>query len=321
MIIIENLTKKFKKVFAVDDVSLTIKDGEIFGLLGPNGAGKSTLIHLISTIIKPDSGTAIINGYDLIKQAFEVRKMLAVSFQDSKLDWQLNLVETLQWHGKIWHIPQDTLNQRIKDLVESLKLKDSVKKKNWKLSGGTRKKVEVCKTIIARPKIAIFDEPTAFLDPMMKKIIWDYIKELKEEGSTVILATNLMREADILSDRVAIMDKGKIIVVNSPEDLKDSIPGGDIITIILDQNKSNFNQEKIKTDLFNIDNISDVSFNQYIEDPQQIEIKILCNNTKKIAPKILGYFQKNRLTINNYTLTSPTLDDVFFYYTKSYLNP
>jgi ABC-2 type transport system ATP-binding protein len=204
--------------------------------------------------------------------------------------------------------------------VESLKLKDSIKKKNWKLSGGTRKKVEVCKTILARPKIAIFDEPTAFLDPMMKKIIWDYIKELKEDGSTVILATNLMHEADTLSERVAIMDKGKVIVVDTPDGLKQSIPGGDVITITLDQNMNDINKDEIKSNLLNNHSISEIIFKK-CGDPELIKIIILLNNAEKNAPEILGYFQKNRLIINNYSLTNPTLDDVFFYYTRSYLKP
>jgi len=280
MIEIKNLTKRFKDIVAVNDISLDINDGEIFGLLGPNGAGKSTLIHLLSTIIKPDSGTAIIDGYDIIKEPFEVRKRVCVSFQDPKLDWQLNLVETLKWHGKLWRVPKFELNKRIEDMVKSLNLKDVVNKKNWKLSGGTRKKVEVAKVLVVKPKIAIFDEPTAFLDPMMKKIIWDFIKELKENGSTIIIATNLMKEADELSDRVAIMDKGKIITVNSPSKLKSSIQGGEIIIInILSSNKIDVNQSRIISELYKMDDIIKVDI-ENINNSNEYMVRIFLNNAK-----------------------------------------
>ncbi|MBD3227712.1 MAG: ATP-binding cassette domain-containing protein [Candidatus Lokiarchaeota archaeon] len=318
MIEIKNLTKQFKDIKAVDNVSLKIEEGEIFGLLGPNGAGKSTLIHLLSTVIKPDSGTALINGYDLIKNPFKVRKSMSISFQDPKLDWQLNLTETLNWHGRVWRVPATELNIRINEIVKVLKLQDLTKKKNWKLSGGTRKKVEVARTLIVRPKIAVFDEPTAFLDPNMKEIIWNYIRELRKEGSTIILATNLMHEADILSDRVAIMDKGKIITIDTPEALKASIPGGDVIYINVNNKSGIIELDPIINELKKEDTIKDVLINE-LKSPNEIEIKILLNNAKKMTSTILKLFQENGVIIKNFEMTNPNLDDVFFYYTKSTL--
>lgn len=318
MIEIKNLTKRFKDLIAVDNASFTIEEGEIFGLLGPNGAGKSTLIHLLSTIIKPDSGTALINGHDIIKNPYKVRKSMSISFQDPKLDWQLNMIETLHWHGRIWRIPLSELDKRIDKIIRDLKLQDSVKKKNWKLSGGTRKKVEVARTLVVRPKIAVFDEPTAFLDPNMKEIIWNYIRELREDGRTIILATNLMHEADILSDRVAIMDKGKVITVDTPEALKESIPGGDIIYITLNTDLSNIDLDSIKNELKEKKSITEI-FVKQLKSHNEVEMKILLNNAKKMTSTILKLFQKNGIIIKNFEMTNPTLDDVFFYYTKSTL--
>ena len=320
MIEINGLTKKFKKIIAVDNVSLSINDGEIFGLLGPNGAGKSTLINLLATIIKPDSGSAKVGGFSIIDQPYNVRKLISVSFQDPKLDWQLNLVETLRFHGKVYKIPKVELNKRINELIKSLKLEDYRKIKNWKLSGGTRKKIEVCKVLVAKPKIAIFDEPTAFLDPVMKKIIWDYIKELNDEnGSTIILATNLMHEADVLSDRVAIMNEGKIIKIDSPENLKNSIPAGNIIMINFEKNTCKLELKEVKSQLLNLPYISEIYFKENSENTNEIEMKILVRNIKKVTPEILQFFQSNKIIIKNLETTNPSLDDVFFYYTKSLL--
>ncbi|MHA1268376.1 MAG: ATP-binding cassette domain-containing protein [Candidatus Helarchaeota archaeon] len=319
MIEIIGLSKRFKDIIAVNNVNLTINDGEIFGLLGPNGAGKSTLIHLLATIIKPTSGTAKVDGYDIIKDGYQVRKLIGVSFQDAKLDWQLSIIETLRWHGNIWRIEKNELNERIDEYIKTLNLKEYKTKKNWKLSGGTRKKVEVIKTLIARPKIAIFDEPTAFLDPMMKKIIWNYIKEMRDQGSTIILATNLMQEADILSDRVAIMDRGNVIVIDSPMNLKCSIPGGDILLINVDKNNISIENDRIKADLEAVSEIVEVNIKSSIVNNNEIEIKILLNQAKKIASEILNYFQSKNLIIRNFEMKNPTLDDIFFYYTKSSL--
>ncbi len=322
MIEIIGLTKRFKNITAVDNINLNIFDGEIFGLLGPNGAGKSTLIHLLSTIMKPDSGTIRINGIDILKNPYQVRKLISVSFQDPRLDWQLNPIETLKWHGKIWKIPKNELQSRIDELIKLLKLEEYKNIKNWKLSGGTRKKIEVCKVLIVRPEIAVFDEPTAFLDPVMKQIIWDNIKRLKEEnGSTVILATNLMHEADILSDRVAIMDKGKIMEVGTPESLKNTVPSANFIIISYESTSTELSIEKIVANLEEFPSIHKVIVENTAEEFNEVVLKIMSNSVKKVSSDILKFFQENRIIIKNFEITTPTLDDVFFHFTKSYLNP
>ena len=199
MIELKNLTKKFKETVAVNNISLTIKDNEIFGLLGPNGAGKTTLLLILVTVLRPTSGTALINGFDVLTHPNEVRKQVGICFQDVKLDWALSYRDILNWHGKVCGLSKDIREKRIAELTKRLRLKEAGKKSVWKLSGGMRKKIEVSKILLQRPKVAIFDEPTSNLDPEMKNIIWRYIKAMRDEhGSTVLLATNQMEEADEL---------------------------------------------------------------------------------------------------------------------------
>lgn len=307
MIEIQNLTKKFKEQLAVDNINLTIKDKEIFGILGPNGAGKTTLLLIFITVLKPTSGTAIVNGFDVINNPTEVRKQIGICFQDIKLDWSLNYKEILHWHGKICGLSKEIRDKRIAELTKNLRLEEAGKKSVWKLSGGMRKKVEVSKVLLQRPKIAIFDEPTSNLDPEMKNKIWDYIKAMRDENhSTVILATNQMEEADELckNDRIAILNCGKLITVDSPKQLKNSIPGGDVIEV-----NTQKSAESIKQELLGVENVFDVQINDNTT-------KIYLNNSEEIAPCILKLFIDNKFTINNFKMSEPSLEEVFFKYTK-----
>ncbi|MHA1144306.1 MAG: ABC transporter ATP-binding protein, partial [Candidatus Helarchaeota archaeon] len=226
-----HLTRKFKDLIAVNDLSFSIKSGEILGLLGANGAGKSTTILMLCTVLKPTSGTAIIDGFDIVKQPDQVRKRIGICFQDPKLDWSLNCKEILNWHGKICGVDKKTRKERIDHLIDKLQLKEHASKPAWQLSGGTKKKIELCKVVLQRPKVAFFDEPTISLDPEMKNIVWDFIRQLKQEGSTIILATNRMTEADALSDRIAVLNRGKLVTLDTSANLKDSILGGDHVLI------------------------------------------------------------------------------------------
>jgi len=307
LIELKNLTKKYKETLAVNNISLTIKDGEIFGLLGPNGAGKTTILLILVTVLRPTSGTAIVNGFDVLKDPAEVRKQIGICFQDVKLDWSLNYREILNWHGKICGLSKEVREKRINELIKSLRLGDAGKKSVWKLSGGMRKKVEVSKILMQRPNIAIFDEPTSNLDPEMKNMIWDYIKEMRDEHkSTVILATNQMEEADHLckNDRIAIINSGKLVTVDSPKKLKDSIPGGHIIEI-----ETKGSPESIKQKILELEHVFDVQF-------RENTTHIYLNKSEEIAPLILKIFIDNDFTVNKFKMSKPTLEEVFFKYTK-----
>jgi ABC-2 type transport system ATP-binding protein len=306
MIEIEHLTKRFKNTVAVDDLSLDIFENEIFGVLGPNGAGKTTLIYILSTIYRPTTGTARVATYDVVEQSAKVREQIGVSFQEAKLDWSLNYNEILNWHAKVCGLSKEERKTRLNFLVNELQMDDAKGKPAYKLSGGQKKKIEIAKILLQRPKIAFIDEPTAFLDPYIKKRIWDFILELRSEGSTIILATNLMQEAELLckDDRIGIMNVGKIIKIGSPTELKDAIPGGDIIQIQV----SNFNLQ-IEEKLREIPNIIDVKLNDD-------SVFIYLNKAEDVASRILQILHQSGVKVDKFQMSEPTLDDVFFKYTR-----
>ncbi len=306
---IERLTKRFKDTVAVDNLNFDIYENEIFGLLGPNGAGKTTLVYLLATIYRPTSGTARIASYDIIEQPSKVREQIGVSFQEAKLDWSLNYNEILNWHAKVCGLSKADRKSRIEYFVKELQMEDAKGRPAYKLSGGQKKKIEIAKALIQRPKIAFIDEPTAFLDPHIKKKIWDFILELREEGSTIILATNLMREAEVLckNDRIGIMNQGKLIKIGTPTELKDAIPGGDIIQV----HTTNFNTT-IEEKLRELPNVIDIKLDEN-------KILIYLNKAEDVASKILQIFLQNGATADKFQMSEPTLDDVFFRYTQKSL--
>src|SRR5687767_6676220 len=221
LIIIKNLTKKFDKLIAVDHVSLDIHEGEVFGLLGPNGAGKTTIVHMLATLLKPTSGMAEINGYNIVKDPSKVRKNIGIVFQAPSSDDMLTGFENLKIHSYLYGVPSELRLDRIKELLKLVGLyerKDDIVKK---YSGGMRRRLEIARGLIHKPKVMFLDEPTLGLDPNSRKSMWDYILKLvKEEKITIILTTHYMEEADTLCDRIGFINKGKIIAIDTPQQLK-----------------------------------------------------------------------------------------------------
>ncbi len=235
MIELKELTKSFGNTRAVDSVSLDIKKGEIFGLLGPNGAGKSTTIKMLVTILKGDSGSASINGYDVIKDQTLVRESVGIIFQDPSLDERLTAEENLYFHSRLYHVPSGEIKKRIDSSLELVGLSEKRKDLVLTFSGGMKRRLEIARGIIHTPKVLFLDEPTIGLDPQTRKHIWKYLEELRQkEDLTILLTTHYMEEAEICG-RVAIMDHGKIIALDSPENLKKSIRD-DLIYITTDNN-------------------------------------------------------------------------------------
>src|ERR687890_362544 len=221
LISIRNLVKRYENLIAVDGLNLDIHENEIFGLLGSNGAGKTTIIHMLATLLKPTSGTAQINGYDIIKNSSKVRKNIGIVFQAPSSDDMLTGFENLKIHSYLYGVPSESRINRINELLKLVGLyerKDDIVKK---YSGGMRRRLEIARGLIHMPKVIFLDEPTLGLDPNSRKSMWSYIQKLvEEEKITIILTTHYMEEADILCDRIGFINKGKIIAIDTPEQLK-----------------------------------------------------------------------------------------------------
>lgn len=218
---VENLTKKFGELTAVDDISFRVKKGEIFAFLGPNGAGKSTTIKILTTLLKPTSGQIQLNGADPQKDQDQVRRSFGIVFQDPSLDDELTTYENMKFHGVLYKVPGKLLEERIEELLKFVELwerKDSLVKT---FSGGMKRRLEIARGLLHHPKIFFLDEPTLGLDPQTRNHIWEYIKNLnKKENITVFFTTHYMEEAEQVAGAVAIIDHGKIISQGTPDSLK-----------------------------------------------------------------------------------------------------
>ncbi len=294
-IIIDNLVKKYDKVVAVNGISLRIKKGEIFGLLGPNGAGKTTTLMMLSTLIAPTKGTALVNGFDISKEPGRVRECIGMVFQDPSSDELLTGYENLKLHALMYDVPMkkiDTLISKVLKLVDLEKRKnDQVKK----YSGGMRRRMEIARGLIHEPGILFLDEPTLGLDPQTREHIWNYIKILaKKLCMTIILTTHYMEEAEILCDRIAIIDHGKIVALDTPAKLKEAI-GTDIVTV----------QGKIDKA-----SVKKLPFVKKLEEKNGTYEISLENAAKNLQKLLLAIGEVTHVEVH-----SPNLNDVFLHYT------
>jgi len=302
---ISNLTKKFGTLAAVDHLDLEIEEGEILGLLGPNGAGKTTTILMIATVIRPTEGTALVGEYDIRKHPNNVRGLLGIAFQEPKMLWVSTPWDIVNWHAKVCELPTDERRRRVKEVMDALDMWDYRRKNVHALSGGMRKRVEIAKVLVQRPKIAIVDEPTSQIDIVGKHKIWNMLLELRDEGSTIILATNELYEADILSDRVGIMHRGKLLVCDTPKKLKDSILGGDIIDVQFEKDAP----LKVVEELKGFKEVVDVM------QVKPTNLRLYLNKVEEVVPKIMNMFVKKDVSITSIRMSEPSLDDVFAHYT------
>jgi len=231
LIRIRNLIKRYERLTAVDDLTLDIHENEIFGLLGSNGAGKTTTIHMLATLLKPTSGTAAVNGFDIVSQPARVRESIGIVFQAPSSDDMLTGHENLHIHSLLYSLPRSSRNQRIDEVLELVGLSDRKNDRVKTYSGGMRRRLEIARGLLHKPKVMFLDEPTLGLDPASRQTMWKYVKRLvDEEKITVILTTHYMEEADMLCDRIGVIDKGKIVALDTPANLKAGF-GGDIIRI------------------------------------------------------------------------------------------
>jgi len=292
----ENLTKRYNGTNVVDNLTLRVEEGEIFGLLGPNGAGKTTTLLMLTTLRPPTSGTAKVNSFDVVRQPDQVRKSIGIVFQDPSSDDILSGYENLKLHGMIYDMPDELREKRIEEVLALVDLTERRNDLVKKYSGGMRRRLELARGLMHHPKILFLDEPTLGLDPQSREHIWEYIEKLaKEERVTIVITTHYMDEADRLCDRLAIIDSGDVVVLGSPKRLKKDL-GGDIVRL----KRKNLSIKALK----HLDYVKKVS-------KCDGEVCLTVKDANKHLQEILEAVGK----VESVEIRSPTLNDVFLHYT------
>ena len=303
---VNSLTKKFGSSKAVDNISFTVEEGEIFGFLGPNGAGKSTTMMILTTLLKPTSGEALVGGYNVVSEAKKVREKIGFVQQEISVDEFLTGRENLYLHARINQIPRNLIKSRIDDVLELVELGEKQDDATLTYSGGMRKRLDIANGLLSRPAVLFLDEPTVGLDIQTRRKIWGYIRKIcKDFGMTIFISTHYMEEADGLCDRIGIIDFGKIQVIDKPKSMK-SVIGNEIISFNLVDGKAN--QDTL------IDQISKIEFVKEVKNKQNL-ITVFSTKSNEVIPKIFQASTNLEMRINSLTLKQPTLDDVFISYT------
>ena len=297
-----NLTKKYKTLTAVDNLNLKVEKGRIFGLLGPNGAGKSTILSMLCTIINPTSGSAIVNGYDIIKESAKVRQSIGIVFQSISVDDRLTARENLRFHAMLYDVPSETMDERTQEVLRLVELEDRADSIVRTFSGGMIRRLEMARGLLHNPEILFLDEPTIGLDPQTREHIWDYIKTLaQKEKLTIVMTTHYMDEADLLCNDIAIIDHGVVKVRDSPEHLKSFLAGDNILI------KTNL-PDKLATGLSGQDFILQMQVTRN-------SLNLNVRHGSKNAPRIISIAKDMHIAVDSIDIEEPTLHDVFLHHT------
>jgi len=300
-IIVENLVKIYPRVKAVDGISFTIPEREIFGLLGPNGAGKTTTMRILLTLIKPTSGNVSVFGINALTYPDKVREMAGYVPQDVSVDGEITGYENILIYAKLYGMPSDQRKQRIKEVLEYLDLQDRANTMVNTFSGGMMRRLELAQALVNRPRMLFLDEPSIGLDPNARNAIWELVKKLRDEfGTTILLTTHDMVEADALCDRIGIMDRGKLAVIGKPSQLKSAV-GGDILSI----NSQAPNLPAV---------VKELGYSTIAESSSGT-VELLVANGEVVIPRLVEDLRAKGVEIASVSLKKPTLDDVFLKYT------
>ena len=301
---VENLTKRFGDFIAVDTLNFSVAHGEVFGLLGPNGAGKSTLIRMLTTLVPPTSGTARVNGFDVIRAANDVRQSIGVIPQAMTSDLELSAVENMSIFAKLYGIPREKRLRKIKQLLKEVDLEKWADKPLKMFSSGMRRRLEIARGLVHEPKLFFLDEPTTGLDPVSRVAVWEMLMRLKrEQDLTILVTTHYMDEADKLCDRIAIVDHGKLVALDSPLKLKASIPGKNILEVSFSDVPQHW-METLKT----LPEVAEVKADANV-------FRISSNNGPRTTIELLAAARNANVTVTSLSVQSTTLDDVFVHYT------
>ena len=303
---VDLLSKRFQKFKALDNISFQIEEGEIFGFLGPNGAGKSTTMMILTTLLKPTSGNASVQGFDVVTQAKKVRENIGFVQQEIGVDEYLTGRENLIFQSRISQMPKEQVQSRIDEVISLVELEEKQNEAAITYSGGMRKRLDIACGLLHRPKVLFLDEPTVGLDIQTRRKIWEYIRKIhKEFDMTLFVSTHYMEEADKLCDRVGIIDYGKIQVIDTPEIMKNAM-GSDMISFSLIDGIAK--QDEL------INRIQQIEFvNQVTR--KQGEVTIKSSQCSEVIPKIFQTTSEMNIEIDSLSLNKPTLDDVFISYT------
>lgn len=299
---VKDLEYRYKDFKAVEGVSFFVREGEIFSFLGPNGAGKSTVINILTTLLPVQKGTVTIAGYDLAKEPQEVRRSIGIVFQDETLDRDLTVWETLELHGRIYSMPKGERKERIEEIIKLVELEEKRNVRTRFLSGGMKRRLEIGRGLMTRPRVLFLDEPTIGLDTQTRRRLWDYIKKVNESGTTIFLTTHYMDEADQVSDWIDILDHGKIIVSGEPTRLKDNL-GNDMIYLDTSDNAATENLLK------------GLKAVRSIKSTTQGLVATINTDGTHCLPIIMNRLREKGIDIVSVNLKKPTLDDVFVHYT------
>jgi ABC-2 type transport system ATP-binding protein len=296
------LTKRYGKILALDQLNLKIEPGEVFGLLGPNGAGKTTAISMLCTVNSPTSGTALVNGYDIRKQAGKVRRSIGIVFQDPSIDDRLTGRENMMLHATLYDIRSPAAKKRIGQLLELVGLADRADSPMKTYSGGMRRRLELARGLLHSPRVLFLDEPTLGLDPQTRQHLWSHIEELARRSNiTVILTTHYMEEAERLCSRVGIIDIGRIKVVDTPANLIGELKG-DVVTVVTNR-PADF-----------LARIKELNFTHHAEATDS-SVRLHLYDAEKKVPMIVELASASQIELKSVSIHKPTLNDVFLHYT------
>jgi ABC-2 type transport system ATP-binding protein len=303
---VKNLTKMFNKFTAVDDISFDVKKGEIFGLLGPNGAGKSTTLRMLSTLARPTKGTATIGSFDIVKNDTEVRKLIGIVSEKMIMYNRLTAKENLWFFGSLFNIPKDVLTKRIDDLLELVQLTKWKNAQVGTFSTGMRQRINVVRALLNMPQVLFLDEPTLGLDPQSSVEIREFIKKLnRENGTTVVITTHMMVDADLLCDRIAIVDHGKIVALDTSTNLKKTISGAD--TTIISLEIANLTADLITA-------IRELDCVDAVTQENTLQLRVIVHGSEAFD-SVIDKVRTMNGKINSMQNLQPTLEDVFLHIT------
>jgi ABC-2 type transport system ATP-binding protein len=301
---VRNIVKKFGEFTAVKGISFEVASGEIFGLLGPNGAGKSTLIRMLTTLLPPTGGTALINGFDVAKQADNVRQLIGVIPQAMTSDLELSVEENLLIYAKLYGVPRDRRRRLIDELLQAVELTEWRDKQVKNLSGGMRRREEIARGLVHEPKVFFLDEPTTGLDPVSRVHVWEMLQRIKRERDlTVLITTHYMDEADKLCDRIAIVDHGTLMALDSPMKLKASVPGKNVLEASFSSVPSDWSEV-----LRGLADVEDVTSHDHV-------YRVATSNGPATTMAVLQSAAQRGVSVDSLAVQSTTLDDVFVHYT------